>query len=156
MRFWDSSSIVPLLVDEAATAATTREYESDPQIIVWWATAVECVSALTRREREGRLHAQALSEAVERLAHLELAWREVQALDRVRSTAVRLLRVHPLRSADALQLGAALVAAEDHPGTLPFVTLDDQLALAAEREGFPVVGPDLRAKEGPQPAGRPQ
>jgi hypothetical protein len=56
---------------------------------------------------------------------------------------MRLLRVHPLRAADALHLGAALVAAEDNPRTLPFVTLDDELALAAEREGFPVVGPGL-------------
>jgi predicted nucleic acid-binding protein len=49
--------------------------------------------------------------------------------------------MHPLRSADALQLAAALIAAEDHPGSLPFVTLDDRLALAAEREGFTVVRP---------------
>jgi len=140
VRFWDSSAIVPLLVDEPATAALTREYESDPQMLVWWATVVECVSALARRERDGGLPGRALPDALERLAALELAWLEIQALDRVRNTAVRLLRVHPLRSADALQLAAALVAAEDHPRTLPLVTLDDQLALAAEREGFAVVG----------------
>jgi predicted nucleic acid-binding protein len=55
--------------------------------------------------------------------------------------ATRLLRVHPLRAADALQLAAAIIAAEDDPRSLPFVTLDDRLALAAEREGFPVVDP---------------
>lgn len=139
MRFWDSSAIVPLLVDETSSGVMTREYEQDPQVIVWWATPLECVSALARREREGRLPVQALSEAVERLEDLELAWQEVQPIDRVRRTAVRLLRVHALGAADALQLGAAIVAAEDHPRTLPFVTLHDQLALAAEREGFPVV-----------------
>jgi predicted nucleic acid-binding protein len=52
----------------------------------------------------------------------------------VRRTAQRLLRVHELRAADALQLAAASTAAED----LPFVTLDDRLALAAAREGFVV------------------
>jgi len=60
----------------------------------------------------------------------------------VRTTAIRLLRVHPLRTADALQLGAAIVAAEDHPATLPLLTLDDRLAQAAEREGFAVVRAD--------------
>jgi predicted nucleic acid-binding protein len=62
----------------------------------------------------------------------------------VRQTAIRLLRVHPLRTADALQLAAAIAAAEDHPATLPFVTLDERLAQAAEREGFPVARPDGR------------
>jgi hypothetical protein len=55
---------------------------------------------------------------------------------------VRLLH-RPLRMGDLLHLGAALVAAEDDPRTLPFVTLDEELALAAEREGFTVVGPSL-------------
>jgi hypothetical protein len=54
---------------------------------------------------------------------------------------VRLLRVHPLRTSDALQLAAAIVAAEDHPATMPLVTLDERLAQAADREGFPVVRP---------------
>jgi len=50
----------------------------------------------------------------------------------------RLLCTHPLRAADALQLAAAIAAAEEHPETLPFVTLDDQLAEAASREGFAI------------------
>jgi predicted nucleic acid-binding protein len=143
MRFWDSSAIVPLLAGETYTGPMTREYEADPAMLVWWAASVECASALARREREGRLRGAPMSEALERLASLESAWREVEPVDRVRRAAMRLLRVHPLRAADALHLGAALVAAEDNPRTLPFVTLDEELSLAAEREGFVVVGPGL-------------
>ena len=51
------------------------------------------------------------------------------------------METHPLRAADALQVGAALVAAEEFPATLEFVTLDRKLAVAAEREGFRVIGP---------------
>jgi hypothetical protein len=47
-----------------------------------------------------------------------------------------------LRSADAVQLGAALAVAEDIPAALDFVTLDRKLAVADEREGFRVMGPD--------------
>ena len=47
---------------------------------------------------------------------------------------------HPLRTADALQLGAALVAADGDPQSLELVTLDRRLADAARREGFPVLG----------------
>ena len=142
MRFWDSSAVVPLLVVEAASARALDEFERDPEIVVWWATEVECVSALARLERDGSLAGSSTSGALGRLDALARAWREVQPIVRVRQTAVRLLRVHPLRGADAFQLAAARVAAEDQPATLPFLTLDDRLALAAEREGFPVLGPD--------------
>ncbi len=145
MRFWDASAVVPLLADERSSEAVFREFERDPQIIAWWGTEVECVSAVTRRERDGALDAQSLAGALDRLDKLSLAWAEVEPGQRVRQVAFRLLRVHPLRAADALQLAAAIVASEDQPASLPFVTLDDRLALAAEREGFTVVRPELAA-----------
>jgi len=142
VRFWDSSAVVPLLVVESSSAAAMREYELDPEVVAWWATEAECVSALARLEREGSLTAPAMSEGLRRLDGLARAWREVLPVTAVRTTAIRLLRVHPLRTADAFQLGAAIVAAEDHPATLQLVTLDERLAQAAEREGFAVVRPD--------------
>ncbi len=141
MRFWDSSAIVPLLVAEPSSAAAMAEFERDPQLLVWWATEVECVSALARLERDGHLSGPSMVDALERLDALVQAWQEVQPITRVRQTAIRLLRVHGLRGADALQLSAALAASEDQPGSLEVVTLDDRLALAALREGFKVVTP---------------
>lgn len=141
MRFWDSSALVPLLVAESGSVSVMQAYEGDPELVVWWVTEVECVSALARLEREGSLLGASMAAALQRLDALAMAWHEVQPIGRLRQTAVRLLRMHPLRSADALQLAAALMTAEDHPATLPFVTLDDRLALAAEREGFTVVRP---------------
>ncbi len=79
---------------------------------------------------------------MQRLDSLAAAWDEVHPGERIRRTARRLLRVHPLRAADALQLGAALVGADNHPESLDFVTLDTRLADAARREGFQVL--DLR------------
>jgi predicted nucleic acid-binding protein len=142
VRFWDSSAVVPILVGEPLSAAVIEEYAADPEVVAWWATEAECVSALARLEREGSLTAPSMGEALRRLDGLAKAWREVQPVTVVRTTAIRLLRVHPLRTADALQLGAAIVAAEDHPATLPLVTLDERLAQAAEREGFVVIRPD--------------
>jgi hypothetical protein len=57
-------------------------------------------------------------------------------VDPVKSLAIRLLRLHPLRTFDALQLGAALHWAEGHPQGRRLHTLDNRLALAAQREGF--------------------
>ncbi|MDA8204392.1 MAG: type II toxin-antitoxin system VapC family toxin [Chloroflexi bacterium] len=141
MRFWDSSALVPLLVGEPTTAAVIAELERDPALVVWWATQPECVSALARLEREGALAAPGMTDALGRLGTLAAAWHEVQPIALVRQTAIRLLRVHSLRAADAQQLAAAIVAAEDAPGALPFVTLDERLASAADREGFAVVRP---------------
>jgi hypothetical protein len=70
-----------------------------------------------------------------------VAWEEIRPGSRLRQTAERLLRVHALRAADALQLAAAITAADDDPRALPFVTLDERIARAAEREGFPVIEP---------------
>ncbi len=145
MRFWDTSALIPLLVAEAASDAAEQELQSDPGLVVWWASQVECVSALSRRERDGLLKGSSLVASHQRLDALSAGWREVQPASRVRQIAIRLLRVHPMRAADALQLAAAIVASEERPATLPFVTLDDRLAQAAEREGFPVVRPDRAA-----------
>ena len=139
MRFWDSSAIVPLLVAESSTRALVTEFVRDPELVVWWATEVECVSALVRLEREASIDAPAMGEALARLDALSLAWHEIQPGARTRQVAVRLLRTHSLRAADALQLAAAIVAAENSPGSLPLMTLDARLATAAEREGFPVL-----------------
>jgi uncharacterized protein len=142
VRFWDSSALIPLLVAEPMSAAVMRVFELDPEIIAWWGTEAECVSALARLERDDSLTAPALAEALLRLESLAKAWREVQPVTAVRTTAIRLLRVHPLRMADAFQLAAAIVAAENHPASLQFVTLDDRLGQAAEREGFTFPRPD--------------
>jgi hypothetical protein len=64
---------------------------------------------------------------------------EIQPTEEVRATACRILRVHELRAADALQFAAALVWAGYHPAGLGFVCLDRKLREAAEREGFAVL-----------------
>lgn len=138
MRFWDSSAIVPLLVAEPRTDAAMAAYLADAAIVVWWSTPVECASAIARLEREGQLLAAAAAEAFGRLDAFAPSWIEVEPREEIRETARRFLRVHPLRTADALQLAAAFVAAERRPPTLALLTLDDRLGEAAAREGFQV------------------
>jgi predicted nucleic acid-binding protein len=136
MKFWDASAVVPLLVAEPETRAVKSLAARDSVMLVWWATEVECASAVARLERDGSLDSAAVFQAFERLAQLVRGWHEVDLGDAVREAAVRFLRVHALRSADALQLGAAFVAADGRPSSLEVVTLDDRLALAARKEGF--------------------
>jgi len=145
LRFWDSSAVLPLAVTEATTDAIRAHATQDPVMCVWWATELECVSALARLEREGALTETAATEALGRIDMLAESWNEVQPVVAVRRTARRLLRVHALRAADALQLAAALIASESQPATLPLITLDQRLAAAARREGFTVPAIDRAA-----------
>ena len=139
MTFWDASAIVPLLMMEPTTRTVQALAAKDPSMLVWWATEVECASVVARLEREGALDASAVTQAFDRLKQLASGWHEVDPSDSIREAAVRFLRVHPLRSAGALQLAAAFLAAERRPSSLDVVTLDDRLAAAARKEGFVLI-----------------
>jgi predicted nucleic acid-binding protein len=108
-------------------------------MLVWWATPVECASAIARRERDGSLPGPDVLAALEQLDALAAAWLEILPSAQICAMARRLLRLHPLRAADALQLAGAVIAAEHEPRSMDFVCLDDRLAEAASREGFRVV-----------------
>lgn len=111
-------------------------FQLDAAMVAWWGTRVECQSAIVRRERAGELDAEDSGRAIDALRTLAQSWAEVAPTERVREVAQRLLRIHDLRAADALQLAAAVIAAEGRSDLFFFVTLDRRLAEAASREGF--------------------
>jgi uncharacterized protein len=149
LRFWDSSALVPLVVRQRASARMRALYRSDSGVLAWWSARVECESALSRLEREGLLRRRSAAAARGRLDRFAATWQEVQPSEPLRDNARRFLRVHDLRSADALQLAAASAAAEGRPGTLAVVCLDERLGAAAEREGFVLVGSVARSANQP-------
>jgi len=138
VKFWDSSAILPLLIDERTSASVAPVYEDDAHQIVWCLTEVEAASALARREREGREPSD-VDRARTTLRILTERWEEVTSVQSVRTRAFRLLGTHGLRAADALQLAAALVFCDEQTESLPFVCLDDRLSEAARKERFPVL-----------------
>jgi predicted nucleic acid-binding protein len=144
--FWEASAVVPLIVAELASRRTRELLEEDPAMLVWWATPVECLAAVARREHEGRLSREGAEKARKDMTLLAAAWSEVLAGEEVREHAGRLLLRHRLRASDALQLAAALTWARGRPRQHRIAALDDRLAEAARREGFslalasPVVG----------------
>ena len=139
MRFWDTSAIVPLLVSETSSRALQALAKQDSTMLVWWGSEVECASAMARIERDGALDPRDAARVFERLRQLSGVWHEIEPSDVIRQAAIRFLRVHPLRAADALQLAAAYAAAEQRPASLDLVTLDERLAIAARKEGFGVL-----------------
>jgi hypothetical protein len=139
VRFWDASAIVPLLVDEEITKTAEKLYREDPHLCVSWTTLLECTSAVVRREREDLLDPASVELALGRLRALAERWEEVLPTDDLRTDALRLLRVHPLRVADSFQLASAFALGRGRPGRFPFVCADRRLSDAAAREGFLVI-----------------
>jgi uncharacterized protein len=115
------------------SAEITALLRGDPQVVLWWASPVECQSAL---HRQGILAAPPLHEALARLDTLVASVDLVAPSVGLRDRAGRLVAVHPLRAAAALRLAAALVSSEGTPRGDGFVTLDERLRTAARAEGF--------------------
>ncbi len=137
--FWDSSALIPLILRETSSGSLTKRLAHEESIAIWWGTPVECLSAIHRRHREAPLEEVTLSDAISRLRVLTEYADAVVPTDSLRSHAGRLVAVHPLRAADALQLAAALAWCENRPRGEGLLTLDLQLRDAAVQEGFNVL-----------------
>jgi predicted nucleic acid-binding protein len=139
MRFWDTSAIMPLVSREPLSEEMRQLLEEDAGMVVWWATRVECVSAISRRAREGSLGAKGEASARGLLDDLSESWTEARPTARLRALAEQALTAHPLRAADALQLASALIWCGSQPRGRAFVCLDERLRTAATRQGFDVM-----------------
>jgi hypothetical protein len=74
------------------------------------------------------------------LASLASGWSEVLPSELVRRRrAERLLATHALRAAEALQLAAALIWAEEASDSLELISFDQNLREGALKEGFIVL-----------------
>ena len=105
-------------------------------MVAWWGSPVECFSAFSRLRRDNLLSASE-EDRVRQLIHmLSTSWTQREPSQDIRDMAGRLLRLHPLRAADSLQLAAALIWAEKNPKGHHFVCLDNRLREAARNEGF--------------------
>ena len=138
MRFWDTSAIVPLVSLEETTPRIREILAADRNVIVSFLTPIEITSAIWRKARETS-DVEARREA-ERRVHelLEPHWTVVDEVEPIARIARRLLTHHVLRTADAINLAAAIYLALDS-GALPFITNDNRLKAAARAEGFPVL-----------------
>lgn len=139
MKFWDSSALLPLLLDEAHSQDMRDIAKEDGHLVVWWGSPLECRSAFARLKREGILTSSDAGQLIELLEELSTAWVEILASENVRKTAARLLMIHPLRAADSLQLAAALIWSGSPVEKNEFVCLDKKLREAARNEGFVVL-----------------
>src|SRR5262245_21412182 len=137
--FWDSSAIIPLCCQQPQSTAARQSARVYNTQIVWWGTIIETFSGIYRLTGESGLTVKEGQAAVKALESLQHKWNEILPSDEVRRTAERLLRMHPLRVADALQLASALVWCGAYPSGRVFICADARLSDAADKEGFKVI-----------------
>jgi predicted nucleic acid-binding protein len=139
VRFWDSSALVPLLVQEVSSWKLWELVRQDPEMILWWATPVECAAALARIDGEDQVGKPVLEQSRRVLQSLVANASEVHPTEDVRASAENLVSKYTLRAADSLQLAAALLWRQGYTDGASFITLDRRLHVAAALEGFRVL-----------------
>ncbi len=128
--------MVPLIVRQRISFTVAALLQEDDAMHAWWGTWIECAVGLGRLKRENRLDEESEVKARARLNRLASGWTEVRPTDDLRLLAFLLSKYHPLKSADALQLAAALRWREGDTEGSNLVCLDNQLRRAASDEGF--------------------
>jgi predicted nucleic acid-binding protein len=135
--FWDASALVLLCIRQSSTPEV-RAYLRKFAPVVWWASTVEVHSAISRLHRTGLIGDAGQQGAFTRLLALQRSWKEILPDDRVRDLAGQLLDTYPLRTADSLQLAAALTWCQQRPNQRHFISGDERLSNAAESAGFSI------------------
>jgi uncharacterized protein len=138
IAYFDTSAVVPLLIQEPTTEQCIRLWDEATRVITVRLTYPEAHAALASAQRAGRLTRSQLRVAVTELEDL-LGQVDVVELDAgLARIAGDLAQQHGLRGYDAVHLAAALAAADDD---LVLVTGDAGLATAAADAGLAVSRP---------------
>jgi predicted nucleic acid-binding protein len=107
--FWDTSALLPLFCRDSFSARSRGLLRKYSTIVVWWGTPVEIDAAVSRLQREGQITVEGVQIVLTFVAELRQRWREILPVDRVGQLAEEICLRYGIRSADALQLAAALV-----------------------------------------------
>lgn len=99
---------------------------------------MEVRSVLERLRKERAISPRAYGASRTRLEALLGSWREILPTDSLRELACIQLERFPIRAADALHLGAALIWCNQKPRGRLFVCSDVRLGEAARQAGFTV------------------
>lgn len=135
IAYFDTSSVIPLLVDEVASERCERLWDEAARAVSSRLLYPEARAALAQAARTGRLSRAEHRAAVAELDALVAEFDVVELTAEVAYSAGELAEQHALRGYDAVHLAAALTLAEDD---LVFVTGDVQLVAAARGAGLAV------------------
>jgi hypothetical protein len=133
MRYFDAVALAKRYVREQGSLKV-RRLLSDDLAATSRCSAVEIASALARRVRDGVLTEGDRDRALTALQEDMTALLAVELTPDVVSRAQILLRRHPLRAGDAVQLASCLHLQEAVADRIDLVAFDERLLAAARKE----------------------
>jgi predicted nucleic acid-binding protein len=134
--FLDASALVKRYVREAGTDVVRRLVKRRRQLAASSVSAVEVPAALWRRARQGDLTTEIAARHSARIATDLTEVELVEVRGPVLELAAGLVRTHPLRAYDAIQLASALRLAQQTGLALTFTCADRGLTAVALAEGM--------------------
>ena len=134
MRYFDASALVKRYVREKGSVKVRRLLASDTPATSRL-SEIEVAAALERRSREGSFSTSERDRALTAFAIDLRAIVVVELTPDISALARTLLRRHPLRAGDAIQLASCLYLQEQLAEPVALVGFDDRLAAAARLEG---------------------
>ena len=147
--FLDTSALVKKYMTETGSIwiETLTDADSVNKIILARVTWVETLSAFTRLHRENRIDMNVLTQTIN---VFKLDWESQFQIVEVEKSdyekAGELLKMHPLRAYDSIQLACALKIYSAFTRTAPqaftFVSADERLINAAQAEEIQIDNPN--------------
>jgi predicted nucleic acid-binding protein len=133
MRYFDASALAKRYFREKGSVKVRRLLSDDLAATSRY-SAVEIASALARRVREGTLTEGDRDRALTALQEDMTAMLAVELTPEVVTRAQSLLRRHPLRAGDAVQLASCLQLQDALEDRIAMVAFDERLVTAARKE----------------------
>ena len=134
MLFLDASALAKRYVEEAGTELVVATMAGQP-IAISRLSVTEVVSAICRRCREGDLRVEQREAALRQLDSERSAFHVVEFTEEIVARAGALLRRHPLRASDSVQLASCLLLADELGTPARLMAFDERLVRAARAEG---------------------
>ena len=141
IHFLDTSALTKRYVAELGSASVRALFRSRKRIAVSRIAYAEISAAVARKERDEDLTTPRAEAIFRRLAADFDALEIVEVKAPVVTRVPDLVRRHPLRGYDAVQLACALVV-RDAKASVTFWCADRALERAAQIEGLPTRRPD--------------
>ncbi len=135
IAYFDTSALIPLLVEEPGSERSGRVWDAAEHVTSVRLIYAEARAALAQAARLGRVAADELTVAIEELDHLYGQLDLLEVDDLLVRRAGELAQRHALRGYDAVHLAAA---ERVRNGTTVMVAGDGDLCAAAERMGLAV------------------
>lgn len=137
-RYFDASALVKRYVREVGSTMVRRLLASGIPASSRL-SEVEVASGIIRRAREGAFTTHHRDRILAALQRDVPALAIVEMIPEITADARALLRRHPLRAGDAIQLASCLYLQRQLGEPVPFVAFDRRLLEAAQAEGLTVI-----------------